>query len=46
MGSHNIHAKKEGKKKKKGGDSNTSAFSSKPVFVAPTVIKKDRENNY
>lgn len=33
---------KKKKKQKQGQGQAASSFSSKPVFVAPTVIKKDR----
>ncbi len=37
-----YNEKKKKKAKQGGGQQNTPVFSSKPVFVPPTVIKKDK----
>ena len=42
MGSFGDFGKREKKKKKQGQGSGGVVFSSKPVFVAPTQIKKEK----
>lgn len=43
MGSFGDFGKREKKKKKQGGAQSGSPFSSRPVFVAPPQIKKDKK---
>lgn len=42
MGSFGDFGKKEKKKKRQGQGSGAGVFSSRPVFVAPTQIKKEK----
>lgn len=45
MGSFGDFGKREKKKQKQGKmQQNQPSFSSKPVFVPPTIIKKNRDN--
>ena len=46
MGSRGDFAKKQAKKPKQsqGSSGNQSSFSSKPVFVMPQIIKKDKKD--